>query len=66
MSKFKLPELKKKNLDTDYKPYQMDDETKELHALVTQRFSAMKTYRNNFDKSWDTYNDMIEAIFKPY
>lgn len=62
----KLPNIATLQPKTDYNDYQPSETEQALIAMVLSRFQDMKTYRANFDKARDIYNDMIEAILKPY
>jgi len=63
---FKIPNLSSELVEKDVQAYQPKENEESLVNLVKQRYSDMKDYRKSFDSAWTIYNEMIEAILKPY
>lgn len=62
----KTIDIKKFEIKKNTKPYQPNKDDKTKTTFIKQRFSAMQTSRAIVDRSWETYQTMIDAIFEPY
>jgi hypothetical protein len=62
----KTIDVKKFEIKKNTKPYQPSKDDKTKMTFIKQRFSAMQKSRAIVDRSWETYQTMIDAIFEPY
>lgn len=59
-------DAKKFEIDKKIKKYTASDDEKKKVWFIETRYKEMSSARSVVDKDWDTYQQMIEAIFTPY